>query len=488
MKDVLSPGTEKKNVTMYQFSDLILDDTTAAVAVTEEKPKATVTKTVEYQVEIAEPDIVITKKTIKSDGTEIINGRFVLLITQGQFYVQNVVRGKEEAPFLLTSTCSDEFSAKAASFFNKLEKTGGRKKFDVGSVWLPVMYVDKKGIGKVCEFLLDERIRELIKKGYFKVQADAYVPYSIQDFSDDYILVLDEAVKIIGKEAVCNALTNTPRWMPPVQPQMETLLVMMKEINIRIGENEESKSSFMSELKKRYGVSGVQSFVQSFLSVINPYAIQKSYDIEWSIFYNVDGSERVFELKKFTEYLTYGPICQGFDTLESFINKWEDTLNLEMEVYGEIREKYPKHLTSLHDLLASKAVIIRREVDEEKFAEHAEAEKKFIWKPEGEKYFITSPETSADMLDEASQQANCLSSYVNAFANKITDIYFMRYQKAPEKSLVTIEVKNGKVRQAFRARNEKISEEESKFLARWCKKMGISCNTENFTPLVAPVA
>ena len=77
------------------------------------------------------------------------------------------------------------------------------------------------------------------------------------------------------------------------------------------------------------------------------------------------------------------------------------------------------------------------------------------------KFCIRPAKTLNDMKDESNQQNNCVySNYSEKYANGITDIYFLRKLKNPDKSLVTVEVLDGKVRQKYEKRNTAINKEE----------------------------
>ena len=77
------------------------------------------------------------------------------------------------------------------------------------------------------------------------------------------------------------------------------------------------------------------------------------------------------------------------------------------------------------------------------------------------------PATKEDILAEAHDQANCLGGYINAYANGETDLYFLRMKETPNESLVTIEIRDGALRQAYRARNEMPNEDELRAIHDW---------------------
>ena len=86
---------------------------------------------------------------------------------------------------------------------------------------------------------------------------------------------------------------------------------------------------------------------------------------------------------------------------------------------------------------------------------------------EDDKYIIFPASSVNNLIDESSQMSNCVRDYCVKFSNNESQIFFMRYKNNPNKSLVTIEVKNGKVVQARTKYNGLPSEEIMKILKKW---------------------
>jgi len=58
-------------------------------------------------------------------------------------------------------------------------------------------------------------------------------------------------------------------------------------------------------------------------------------------------------------------------------------------------------------------------------------------------------------------------TYAEKYANGECDIYFMRTLKEPEKSLVTVEVKNNKIIQSRVKNNKNANKIQARFLEKW---------------------
>ena len=100
--------------------------------------------------------------------------------------------------------------------------------------------------------------------------------------------------------------------------------------------------------------------------------------------------------------------------------------------------------------------------------EEALADKSFA----DDSYLIRPVASASEMVEEGERQRNCLATYADAVAEGMTDIWLMRRANDPDRSHVTVEVRDGEVRQAFRACNQVPSDSELRWLAAWCERVG----------------
>ena len=170
--------------------------------------------------------------------------------------------------------------------------------------------------------------------------------------------------------------------------------------------------------------------------------------------------------QKFKEYVLYTSTTLGYaDNFPAFAGEWRDTLNMQYVLYGKIKEKYPENLPVLHNQLAYKCRLKNQEIDEKKFAINVESTKKYEGKADG--FVFVAPKTKQDFYDEATAQANCLAGYIRQFTEGSCQILFMRKEKYPDRSFITVEIRNGRVVQAKRARNKEITMAERNSLYNW---------------------
>lgn len=141
---------------------------------------------------------------------------------------------------------------------------------------------------------------------------------------------------------------------------------------------------------------------------------------------------------------------------------------------GRELKRYPKYLKSMHDIIMANYKAHKQEYDELKFER--------LMKPELEytnhKYCMIIPHCSKDVIAEGTNLNHCVSSYVNKIINGETYIMFMRMIGLEESSLVTIELKDGKITQAKGSYNRALVKEEREFLEEYCQKKKIELKVE----------
>ena len=175
----------------------------------------------------------------------------------------------------------------------------------------------------------------------------------------------------------------------------------------------------------------------------------------------------------FKNYVLYGSVRFGYAlSISNFMQIWLDTLNMEHNIYGKIKEKYPQDLPLLHNQMSYKSTLMDMEINEEKFAASVEAASAY----EGtyRDFVFIAPKERQDIFNEAVMQANCLAGYVSDFTEGNCILFFMRKKNAPKRSYITVELRDGHIRQAKKAFNKEPSTNELAILANWVSK----CNRD----------
>ena len=88
---------------------------------------------------------------------------------------------------------------------------------------------------------------------------------------------------------------------------------------------------------------------------------------------------------------------------------------------------------------------------------------------QNKKYIVFPADSTDSLINESKQMENCVKTYTSRYALGETDIYFMRELANKDKSLVTIEVRNGKVIQSRIKCNQAPSTEQLNFINKWSK-------------------
>lgn len=126
---------------------------------------------------------------------------------------------------------------------------------------------------------------------------------------------------------------------------------------------------------------------------------------------------------------------------------------------------FPKNLEEEHDKLEEQYEISCKMIINNKIEERAKILSMNIYK--NKDYFVTPAPSYKSLLNESKQQNHCVRTYAESYAEGECDIYFMRNNKTPDKSLVTIEVKDNNIVQSRAKNNCTPKEEEKKFLEKW---------------------
>lgn len=150
-----------------------------------------------------------------------------------------------------------------------------------------------------------------------------------------------------------------------------------------------------------------------------------------------------------------------------------DYLHMALDL-GVRRDIFPKYLVTQHDILARNKRTLQNEQLQEEVAVHRERWNAWAEiKVRGSKYAMFAPENLQDLTVEATQMGNCVASYANSVAKGRTNIMFLREKTMPDVSVVTVEIRDNKLVQAYQRFNHKINTSQAEFLVKWCNRAGI---------------
>ena len=178
---------------------------------------------------------------------------------------------------------------------------------------------------------------------------------------------------------------------------------------------------------------------------------------ELSEYVKVDKIKMYFEKEK----LDYHNIYEYYDYIRCCKH-----LSLDMEDKNIL---FPKEFIRAHDKITGEMVIATDPKINERI--HTLSNLLLLNKYEDDKYVIFPAVSVESLIDESSQMSNCVRNYCLDVSNNECQIYFMRYKDNLSKSLITIEVRDGKIVQARAKFNELPSEDEMKILKKWEKNI-----------------
>lgn len=169
--------------------------------------------------------------------------------------------------------------------------------------------------------------------------------------------------------------------------------------------------------------------------------------------------------------------CNLYDLMKYKISSknmdlYLDYFAMARELKYNLKDKkilYPKKLKAKHDQLMKEIQIKKDEALSKKIKRRY---KKLLSNYyEDDKYIIYPVKDINELIDESSQQNNCVKTYAERYAKAECDIYFMRLSNARDKSLVTVEVRDNYVVQQRTKNNNDTTKEQKKFLKKWEKNI-----------------
>ena len=99
---------------------------------------------------------------------------------------------------------------------------------------------------------------------------------------------------------------------------------------------------------------------------------------------------------------------------------------------------------------------------------------------------ILLPQLPQDLEEEGRHMHNCVGGYVGQVSSGSTRIVFLRKRSEPQKSLATIEVRDGAVVQAKAFANTPVSAPVAAYIRLWAKEKGLRIKTADLpAPLPA---
>ena len=145
---------------------------------------------------------------------------------------------------------------------------------------------------------------------------------------------------------------------------------------------------------------------------------------------------------------------------------------------GVLYEKYPRSLVLAHDVAQMnldvtcddemiKAFKTRVESPEYRTLEHNLGE-----------HIVVAPKTPQELIMEGKNLHHCVAAYIDAVIRGDAAVYFLRKKNEPDKSYITLDVRDGALYQAAGFANSPLTREERLCVQEWCLKKNIRMEAE----------
>lgn len=171
-----------------------------------------------------------------------------------------------------------------------------------------------------------------------------------------------------------------------------------------------------------------------------------------------------YNAKSLLMYIDNLKTYEAIDDMSFLIREIYDYASMMYRISHKF-DKYPKHFLTTHKIASRNYTRLMEQFAEEDFKKRIDEE---MEKTFGDYCFIY-PKCTQDIKDEAVQQNNCVASYIKKVIEGESHILFLRKKEQLDKSLVTIEVKDGKIVQALQRFNHPLTDEQREVVDKWNK-------------------
>ena len=224
-------------------------------------------------------------------------------------------------------------------------------------------------------------------------------------------------------------------------------------------------------IEEHYGANEAMYFAEQLVrSGVRDIRFDSSYQYnagyEVSNFSKIMESEYNINLRRFIDYLCFDLYRQGYGEVNGqFFREYMDYLSMQKNFYGKVKEKYPEHFKTAHDVMSLKVNLASAAEQCQNFAEQAEQVKDLEYSAQG--YSVVVPTEPRELADEGINLSHCVGDYIDRVASGECHILFLRRRSAPGQSLVTLQLCGQSICQAQGMNRRSITQEERKFLNHW---------------------
>lgn len=159
--------------------------------------------------------------------------------------------------------------------------------------------------------------------------------------------------------------------------------------------------------------------------------------------------------------------------MANLLADYRDYLRMCKEMQYDVESSFilfPRNLKSAHDYVVE-ALDAKRTAEQEKAIADSFDEWQRLYQYKGKDLMVIPPHSSKELIDEGTALHHCVGRYVKRVAQHECVILFVRKIAEPDKSICTIEVRDGQVTQARGFGNEDPPAKIKAFIERWKQRV-----------------
>ena len=159
--------------------------------------------------------------------------------------------------------------------------------------------------------------------------------------------------------------------------------------------------------------------------------------------------------------------------MNTLITDYHDYLCMCKELQYDVKNSFilfPRELKAAHDSVA-KTLKDKRTAEHEKAIAGSFDEWQKRYQYQSKELMMIAPHSAKEIVDEGAALHHCVRLYVKNVAEKKSVILFVRSVDEPDKSLCTVEVKDGQVTQARGFDNEEPPAQITAFIEQWKQRV-----------------
>lgn len=159
--------------------------------------------------------------------------------------------------------------------------------------------------------------------------------------------------------------------------------------------------------------------------------------------------------------------------MNTLITDYHDYLCMCKELQYDVKNSFilfPRELKAAHDSVA-KTLKDKRTAEHEKAIAGSFDEWQMRYQYQSKELMMIPPHSAKEIVDEGAALHHCVRLYVKNVAEKKSVILFVRSVDEPDKSLCTVEVKDGQVTQARGFDNEEPPAQITAFIEQWKQRV-----------------